>query len=231
VTRVLGIDGGQSGIRLRTSDDDRVVEVGGVSRQEGDPVEAVVAAVERGWREVGVEPVDRVVLGLTTAPSVAADADRLAVGVAGATGASEVWVADDAVTTHAGALGMGWGVSVVAGTGVACLALSVDGTPWIVGGHGFLLGDEGGGYWIGSRALGAVLRASEGRDEETGLSEAAVAMFGPLDGLAARLHDAPRSVDAIARFAPAVMAEARAGDEVARRILDEAVDQLERLAT
>ena len=36
--RVLGVDGGQSGIRLRHSSGDRIVEVVGVSRQEGDTV-------------------------------------------------------------------------------------------------------------------------------------------------------------------------------------------------
>ena len=121
--RVLGVDGGQSGIRLRHSAEDRVVEVEGVSRREGDVVAAVADAVAHGWREGGFGAVDRVVLGLTTAPSDPDEADRLAAMVGAATGAREVWVADDAVTSHAGALSMGPGVSVIAGTGVACLAL------------------------------------------------------------------------------------------------------------
>ena len=168
--RVLGVDGGQSGIRLRHSAEDRVTEVEGVSRGEGDVVAAVADAVAQGWRRGGYGAVDRVVLGLTTAPSDPDEADRLATMVAAATGAPEVWVADDAVTSHAGALSMGPGVSVVAGTGVACLALPREREPRIIGGHGFLLGDEGGGFWIGSRGLNAVLRAADGRGEPTALT-------------------------------------------------------------
>ena len=42
-----------------------------------------------------------------------------------AIGAAEVWVCDDAVTSHAGALSLRWGVSLTAGTGVACLVEQV----------------------------------------------------------------------------------------------------------
>ncbi len=68
MTGVLGVDGGQSAIRLRHSSDERVIEVPGVSHQEGDTIELVAAAVAGGWRDGGFDPVDLVVLGLTTAP-------------------------------------------------------------------------------------------------------------------------------------------------------------------
>ena len=224
--RVLGVDGGQSGIRLRHSAKERVVEVEGVSRGEGDVVAAVADAVAHGWREGGFGPVDRVVLGLTTAPADPDDADRLASMVGAATGAPEVWLADDAVTSHAGALSMDPGVSVIAGTGVACLALPRAGEPRIIGGHGFLLGDEGGGFWIGSRGLNAVLRAADGRGGPTALTAAAVVRLGPLTDLHIRLHDADRPVDAIARFAPDVLGAGGAGDPVAADIADRAAQEL-----
>jgi len=224
--RILGVDGGQSGIRLRHSAEDRVVEVEGVSRGEGDVVAAVADAVAHGWREGGFGAIDRVVLGLTTAPSDPAEADRLAAMVGAATGAREVWVADDAVTSHAGALSMGQGVSVVAGTGVACLALGRDGGPRIIGGHGYLLGDEGGAFWIGSRGLNAVMRAADGRGDSTALTTAAVSRFGPVADLHVRLHDADRPVDAIARFAPDVLDAGGAGDPVAADIANRAAQEL-----
>ena len=223
--RILGVDGGQSGIRLRHSAKDRVFEVEGVSRGEGDVVAAVADAVARGWREGRFGAVDRVVLGLTTSPSDPDEADRLAAMLGSSIGAREVWVADDAVTSHAGALSMGPGVSVIAGTGVACLALPRDGEPRIIGGHGFLLGDEGGAFWIGSRGLNAVLRAADGRGEPTALTAAAVARLGPLADLHVRLHDAERPVDAIARFAPDVL-DASAADPVAAHIADRAAQEL-----
>jgi N-acetylglucosamine kinase-like BadF-type ATPase len=229
VIRVLGVDGGQSGIRLRHSDGPAIVERPGVSRNEGDVVAAVAATIATGWRESGFAPIDRAVLGLTTAPVDPDDADRLSALVASATGAREVWLADDAVTGHAGALGLGSGVSLIAGTGVACLALPRDGAPRLIGGHGYLLGDEGGAFWLGRRALARVLRAREGRGDAAPLERlttAASARFGDLDELPARLHAQDRPVHEVAAFAPDVLAAARDGDAAAERLLDEAVDEL-----
>ena len=66
---ILAVDGGQSAIRLRHSSSDRVVEVHGVSRLEGDTVDAVASAIAQGWLGSGFGPCDRVVLGLSTAPA------------------------------------------------------------------------------------------------------------------------------------------------------------------
>jgi glucosamine kinase len=232
--RVLGVDGGQSGIRLRHNAGPLVVEVDGVSRLEGDTVGAVAVAVAKGWRQGSFEPVERVVLGLSTSPSDEAEAERLCAAVGLATGAPEVWLADDAVTSHAGALSLGWGVSLVAGTGVACLARPRTGPARILGGHGYLLGDEGGAFWIGRRALGEVLRAGEGRGSDVAdvavLSAAAEQRFGSLDGLATRLHSGDRPVHAVAGFARDVQAAADNGDPLAVAILREAAAELLALA-
>ena len=226
VTGVLGVDGGQSGIRLRHSLDDRVVEVEGVSHLEGDTIAAVAAAVAEGWRRGQYHPADRIVLGLTTAPADTAGCDRLCRLVGSATGARQVWLADDAVTSHAGALSLGWGVSVVAGTGVAALAAPKQGRPKIIGGHGYLLGDEGGGFWIGRHGLRAALRWADGRGPDTALTGAAERRFGALDDLHVRLHTGERPVNAIAQFAPDVLEAAAAGDAVAHDIIDEAAREL-----
>ena len=230
MTRVLGIDGGQSGTRLRDSDG-REASSSGVSYLEGDTVQALVDTVIVAWRAGRFDPVDRVVLGLTTAPADGAAADRLCAGVAAATRAAEVWLADDAVTSHAGALSLGWGVSVVAGTGVASFALPEAGEGRIVGGHGFLLGDEGGAFWIGRRALASILRAREGRDPEgvatSGpLPTAAVQRFGSLDDMPARLHASARPVDAIADFARDVFDACEDGDSLATQVVDDAAGEL-----
>jgi len=172
--RVLGVDGGRSGIRLRHSLGDRIVEVEWVSHQEGDTTAAVA----------------------------------------------------DAVTSHAGALSLGWGVSLVAGTGVACMAVPQHGAPRIIGGHGYLLGDEGGGFWIGRQGLRAVLRAADGRGPDTSLAGPARRRFGPLTDLHVRLQAGDRPVDAIARFAPDVLEAAAAGDAAATAIVDEASEEV-----
>jgi glucosamine kinase len=230
MTTVLGVDGGQTAIRIRHSAHDREIQVDGVGRDEVDAIAAVAAAVVEGWQQLGSPPVDRVVLGLSTAPSDAAGSDRLAELIARPIGGREIWLSDDAVTAHAGALSGCAGVSIVAGTGVACLALSTQGAPRIIGGHGFLLGDEGGGFWIGRNGVRAALRAADGRGPRTMLEAFAERRFGPLSEVHVRVHDADRPVPALALFAPDVFEAARQGDEVAGVILDEAADELLLLA-
>jgi N-acetylglucosamine kinase-like BadF-type ATPase len=134
------------------------------------------------------------------------------------------------VSAHVGALAGCAGISLVAGTGVACLAVPEAGEPRIIGGHGYLLGDEGGAFWIGRRGLGAALRAREGRGRETVLTARAEERYGDLDDVHVRIHDAERPVDAIARFAPDVLDASAGGDEVAIEIVDAAARELLSLA-
>ena len=223
MSAVLAVDGGQSGIRLRHSAQNRIVEVDGVSRAGGTEA-SVAQSIADGWIRGGFPAIDRVVLGLTTAPVDAVRANRLCSLVATATGAREVWLADDTVTSHAGALSGGYGISLVAGTGVACLAVPEHGDPKAFDGHGYLLGDDGGGFWIGRAALREVLRARD-RSQSISLAGAAWARYGELDGLHVRLHDSSSTVNDIAQFARDVLSAAE-GDTIARRIVDDAATEL-----
>lgn len=227
--RVLAVDGGQSTIRVLPPGTDVALEVAGVSHIDGDSVRGVATAIGEAWQRAGAPAVDRAMLGLTTAPTTDEARDRLCAMVAEVTGTPEVWLSDDAVTAHAGALSLGWGVSVTVGTGVACLVVPRGedaALPRILGGHGFLLGDEGGATWIGREGIRSALRAWDGRGPSTALGPAVEARFGPLDGLADRIHRDARPIDTIARFAPEVLAIADAGDPVAGAIADAAVDEL-----
>lgn len=224
--RILAVDGGQSAIRLRHSSGERVVEVHGVSRLEGDTVDAVASAIAQGWLGSGFGPCDRVVMGLSTAPADEPSRVRLSRHVNRVIGAADVWLADDTVTCHAGALSLGWGVSITAGTGVACLVVPQAGEPSVLSGHGYLLGDEGGAFWIGREGLRAALRTADGRGPSTALVDAAADRFGGLADLAIRIHSAARPANEIAHFAPDVLQAAEAGDPVADAIATDAVAEL-----
>jgi len=223
---VLAIDGGQSAIRVRHSSAPGPVEVEGISRLEGDTIGTVAAAVAEGWRKAGAPATERVVLGLTTAPTDDSSRRRLCAEVAARMRVPEVWLADDAVTGHAGALSLEWGCSVIAGTGVACLAMPREGDTQIIGGHGYLLGDEGSAFWIGREGISAVLRARDGRGPGTALVAPATRHFDGLENLGDRLHSSERPVNAIARFAPDVLEAAASGDAVASAIADAATGEL-----
>lgn len=227
MTAVLAVDGGQSGLRARHSSADTAVEVEGVSRLEGDVIASVAAQVVGAWNLLGAPATDRAVLGLTTAPTDADGLNRLATLVGEGVGASEVWISDDTVTAHAGALGGEWGISLRVGTGVACLSVPPDaGPPVVIDGHGYLLGDDGAGYWIGREGLRAVLRSVDGRGGYTTLSAVAAERFGPLADLHVRIHDLPRAVNEIGLFAQFVLAAAAADDRVASIVITRAAGAL-----
>jgi N-acetylglucosamine kinase-like BadF-type ATPase len=70
------------------------------------------------------------------------------------------------------------GVVLVCGTGSLAVAYAGDGRQHRSGGHGYLLGDEGSGYWIGREAVRAALRSADGRGEPTALVRAVPALLG-----------------------------------------------------
>jgi N-acetylglucosamine kinase-like BadF-type ATPase len=127
-------------------------------------------------------------------------------------------LAADAVTAYAGALGTRPGAVVAAGTGL--IAVGTDLTRWLrADGWGHLLGDCGGGAWIGRAGLEAALRAHDGRPNGSGrLLARAEEMFGPASELPGRLYPRSDRPAVLASFAPQVAACAET-DPVAARIL------------
>ncbi|MEU3051404.1 BadF/BadG/BcrA/BcrD ATPase family protein [Streptomyces sp. NPDC006984] len=135
-------------------------------------------------------------------------------------------LAADAVTAYAGALGLRPGAVVAAGTGL--IGLGTDLRTWRrADGWGHLLGDCGGGAWIGRAGLEAALRAHDGRRGGSGpLLERLEAVLGPPGGLPSLLYPRPDRPALLASFAPEVARCASAGDTVAAGILRRAAEHL-----
>ena len=94
------------------------------------------------------------------------------------------------------------------------------------GGFGWQLGDEGGGYWLGRRALQAASRAYDGRGEGSTLLSRLLAALGLTDfdtliGWATLATPAQ-----VAALAPHVLNAAREGEAVAQRTVDDAAREL-----
>ncbi|MCL1602010.1 MAG: ATPase [Actinomycetia bacterium] len=226
MTVTVGIDGGQSEIRMRVSGESRDEAAPGVSHLESDTATSVVEAIRR-LRGNRSTPIDRLVAGLTTIPATEEERHDLAVRLAEATGAADVWVCGDQVTSHAGAFEGETGVVLSVGTGVACLALDgATGANRTFDGAGYLVGDEGGGFWLGRLGIRAALAAYEGRAPHTTLTSSVADELGPLDAAAARLHANPRAVDSIAQMATIVLAEAEEGDAIANTIVSDSATLL-----
>lgn len=131
-----------------------------------------------------------------------------------------------------GAHGQRYGILVLAGTGSVAYGINAAGEKARVGGWGYLMGDEGSGYWLGIQALRLVMHAYDGRENPTALRESVLAALNLKDEsyMTRWLHqdDTARNRD-IARLAPLVMEVAAAGDAIANRIVDSGAQELLRL--
>lgn len=229
----LAVDGGQTELRMALLHDDQsvqIVKVGGFSHQASpDGVRSIATAVEVAYSQLSSPPhVERICLGLTGAPADETGRRRLADLIQTALGGCEVWLGPDMVTSHAGALAGQPGVVLAAGTGVVCLGLTRDGSTHSSGGHGHLLGDDGGGFAIGQAGMRAAMQADDGTGPPTELAALAREQFGSLDSLRHRVYTSHNPVSEIASFVPHVATAARAGDHVARGIFAGAVADLVR---
>ena len=121
----------------------------------------------------------------------------------------------------------GWGIVVVCGAGVNALGVAPDGRSARLAGVGDISGDWGGGYALGMAALGAAVRARDGRGEATSLSRLVPAHFGlgrPID-VTRGLYEGRIAHRRLEELAPLLMAAA-ADDDVARAIVDRLADEL-----
>lgn len=124
------------------------------------------------------------------------------------------------------------GAIVITGTGSVALSLREDGKIRQVGGYGPVVGDEGGGNWLGRRAVRATLRAMDAAAAgEVSMSP----MFMSIVDLMGRDHEAMLDWIATAdatRFAalvPLLLRYEAEGDPLAKRLLGEAAEEVGRL--
>ncbi|WP_210586320.1 BadF/BadG/BcrA/BcrD ATPase family protein [Streptomyces sp. GESEQ-35] len=225
----LAVDSGGSGLRVVVASAD-----GGVTarRESGEPVRTGARGIDPGHLMEQLLPMVRALIaetgvqGPATAVVGAAGlstlGDALRAELPGALrrelGVRTVGLVADAVAAYVGALGPRPGAVVAAGTGL--IAVGTDLACWRrADGWGHLLGDCGGGAWIGRAGLEAALRAYDGRPGgSAALLARAEETFGPMPGLPGRLYPRPDRPAVLASFVPHV-AECADGDPVAAGIL------------
>ncbi|MBA2355546.1 MAG: ATPase [Acidobacteria bacterium] len=141
---------------------------------------------------------------------------------------ARVLVTNDALIALVAGAGLGPGIVVIAGTGSIAYGRNRDNHAARAGGWGYILADEGSGFWIGRQALRAVVRAADGRGPSTALTPLVLEFFG-----AARPEQLVRQVyrdylnpSDIARCAGLVQRALGAGDLVASHIASVAADEL-----
>ena len=76
---------------------------------------------------------------------------------------ARILVVNDALIALQAGVGDAPGIVIVSGTGSIAYGRNDHGEASRAGGWGYVLGDEGSGYWIGRLALRAVVRHADGR--------------------------------------------------------------------
>lgn len=227
VTTRLLVDVGQTGTRLRIDapstrwTEERAAGI----RADVEPEAHLAGLVDNKLDALSFQ-VEEIAAGLSGLQGRRADAASLLTHWS-AHGVRTVVLADDAVTGYLNGCGPSPGVVLSVGTGVVGLATGRDVAR--VNGWGHLVGDEGGGYWIGRAGLAAALHAFDGRGPHTELLAAAVAKFGPAGSIGVTLQRDPSRVQAIADFARDVLLAADS-DSTAADILVAAARHLARAA-
>ncbi|CCW34517.1 predicted N-acetylglucosamine kinase [Chthonomonas calidirosea] len=124
------------------------------------------------------------------------------------------------------------GVVVIGGTGSVAYGVNSRGDQALVGGWGYLMGDEGSGYWIALKALNACCRAADGILPPTLLQPLILSRLEleNLKQLHTLLYSGKLSRPDIAALSEVVGAAAAQGDAVAQKILHEAGRELALLA-
>ncbi|GJG88343.1 N-acetylglucosamine kinase [Gemmatimonadetes bacterium T265] len=230
----VGVDGGGSKTRAVVVAHDGAVlgsAEGPASAVRGGSVphsvDVIAACVCDALRDAGRErtrPAALVagVAGVGREPERAALADALTARGLGRV----VDVTTDAAIALNDAFGDGPGILLIAGTGSIAYGRAPDGRFERCGGWGPILGDEGGGAWIGRRALNVAAASADGREPETALLPA---LLTAIDGeQPSTLIDwAARATPAdFATLAPVVLRTAADGDLRANSLLALGVEEL-----
>jgi N-acetylglucosamine kinase-like BadF-type ATPase len=121
----------------------------------------------------------------------------------------------------------GWGVGVVCGAGINCVAVAPDGRLVRFPALGEITGDWGGGSDVGMAALWAAARSEDGRGPKTTLEQSVPAHFGlqsPQE-IAQAIHLGTLPRRRVLELSPLVFASADS-DDVAAGIVHRLVDEI-----
>gem|GEM_PF-1128017 len=171
-----------------------------------------------GWMSIAID-------GLTTSTQKAQFLSGLS-GILGPIPRVTAYSAQEAA--YAAVFPEGGGILVSIGTGSNAYAVK-NGEEVRAGGWGYMVDDEGGGYWLGAKALAAAMQSYDGRMPGTPLLQMTLKWLSlqRVEQLADWFKRA--SVKDVASIATLVLGAARSGDKAATNILREGARELAKM--
>lgn len=241
---VIGVDGGGSGIRavvVKFSPEGDWEVIGQAVGETANPSLIGQKASAELIRHVLADAVEASGLEFAQIGSVA-------LGVAGASKMldwlqvvpkavlpdASVYACTDAEIALVGGRGTREGLLILAGTGSVLFALDRQGKSHLSGGWGYLIGDEGSGFWLASTALRYLSEQVDGVGQATLLKEAictALSVSDPRD-LIPIIYDVEGEPPnkRLADLAPIILACAQEGDPLALKIVHDGAEALAKRA-
>ena len=231
----LAIDGGGTKTRCVLADDTTVLGkamTGGCSvirLGEQKAREALHTAIRQACAAAKVSPhrVSAVCIGVTGAarPEIAAKIRGILAELISENARAKIEVVGDTVIALEAAFGAGPGVVAIAGTGSIVYGRDAAGHTARAGGWGFAVSDEGSGYWIGRRAVSAILNSLD-QGIETALTAMVLQAWklNTIDELVQQANSTPPPD--FPRLFPIVLRAADEADAIARDLLADAGTKL-----
>ncbi|NOX37773.1 MAG: hypothetical protein GXO78_09590 [Calditrichaeota bacterium] len=138
----------------------------------------------------------------------------------------------DAEILHYSIFGDRAGILISSGTGSICLIRDPQGNYHQIGGRGFLLGDEGSGFFIGNQAIRTALHDAELGRPPSPLTRELLAFYGleQPENLVTIVYSSVNPSNLIASCARLVCEAAESGDASALSIIEQAAMALVELA-
>jgi N-acetylglucosamine kinase-like BadF-type ATPase len=192
-----------------------------------DAVQSATADVRRDALARG--PVARVGVFCLAGIDLPVDEERLAPAIEAKGWASDVMLRNDTFAVSRAGTTSSWGIGVVCGTGMNCAGIGPDGRTVRFPALAELSGDFApGGAWLGVRALGLALRASDGRGPATALSERVPAHLGFADAesVLGAVYAGELAYHRLFELARVLLDAAAGGDIAARQAADTLADEV-----
>ena len=237
----MGIDGGGSKLRIAITDAD----LRSLASIESAPANPSVIGHDKARALIRHE----IAGALRQARLQPQDIAAAAIGIAGASNLhSEDWLLEtakpalpdalivpssDLEIALVGSLGQRQGILLLAGTGSAIYGVAPGGQRLQIGGWGYLLGDEGSGYWIGSQLLRHIIaRHDQGASsKDDALTRACMDVLGltePRELIAWLYRSKEPPATRIASLAELVLNAVTDGSKWAAICVESAAEQLAR---